>query len=244
MLPFGMKKIIVTLGPKSLNKSLVQKMASSGVDIFRINLSHTTVNQYEDIYNKVSKWTNRPICPDTEGAQLRTGYIKDSVINVEQQSAIDFVSQHNYDGLKHQIPLNTNYIRKVLQPGDILKIDFNSVIIHINHVSEGIASGRVLSGGSIESNKGINNSRNIVLPSFSEKDLEIFEISKRYNQEMIFLSFCSSKKDIIELRNIYRYKVSIIAKIESASALKNLDGICKHADGILIDRGDLSREVP
>ena len=75
------KKIIATLGPSSLIQNVVKKMDILGVDIFRINLSHVQINEFEEIINKVKDWTDKPICPDTEGAQLRTGNIKSSPIH-------------------------------------------------------------------------------------------------------------------------------------------------------------------
>ena len=69
------KQIIVTLGPSSFDEKIVKRMARSGADYFRINLSHTEAKDYKKIINQVSAWTNKPVCPDTEGAQLRTGKI-------------------------------------------------------------------------------------------------------------------------------------------------------------------------
>ena len=72
------KKIIVTLGPSSLTKEVVKKMEIMGVDIFRINLSHIQINEFDKIIKMVRGWTDRPVCPDSEGAQLRTGKIKNN----------------------------------------------------------------------------------------------------------------------------------------------------------------------
>ena len=72
------KKIITTLGPSSINEKTVKKLDDAGVDYFRINLSHVRGEDYKKIVKQIQKWTNTPICPDTEGAQLRTGQIKNS----------------------------------------------------------------------------------------------------------------------------------------------------------------------
>ena len=71
------KKIIIiaTLGPSSLIKEIVMKMDSLGVDIFRISLSHIETKDFEEIINRVRSWTGKKVCADTEGAQLRTGFI-------------------------------------------------------------------------------------------------------------------------------------------------------------------------
>ena len=61
---------------------------------------------------------------------------------------------------------------------------------------------------------------------------------------MVFLSYCSHADDIIKLRNYFNYEIDVISKIESELGLKNLGEICPNSDGILIDRGDLSRHIP
>ena len=78
----------------------------------------------------------------------------------------------------------------------------------------------------------------------TKKDIEIIHISKKLGISTFFLSFCSSAKDIKEMRSMFDYNVQIISKIESSTALKHLEEISKETDAILIDRGDLSREVP
>ena len=86
------KIIIVTLGPSSLNKNAVNKMDRLGVDIFRINLSHVYINELEKTIKKVKQWTDKPVCLDTEGAQLRTGKIESKVIRLETGKTIKFTN--------------------------------------------------------------------------------------------------------------------------------------------------------
>ena len=69
------RKIIATVGPSSMNKNIIKKMDDSGVDMFRINLSHTKMEDFKFIVNTLQSWTDKPICPDTEGSQLRTTII-------------------------------------------------------------------------------------------------------------------------------------------------------------------------
>ena len=240
------RQIISTLGPSSFKENIVRKMDESGVDIFRINLSHTEINDYEDIVRMVSGWTDKPVCPDTEGAQLRIGKIKGDkdFIIAEKDSIIEIVGIDNYTGKQNQIPFSINSPEELLKQGYLLKIDFDAVIIQIIKSGKGVVTGRVISGGKIGNNKGISCDRLLHLPAFSEKDLKIIEISKRLGQKIVFLSFCSDAEEIKELRKKYDYKIEIIAKIESELGLRNLKGICIESDGILIDRGDLSRDVP
>jgi len=239
------QKIIATLGPSSFDKKIVNKMDESGVDLFRINLSHTNINDYEKIINMISGWTKKPICPDTEGAQLRTGNIngKNSTITLFNDGRVELVGFDSYKNKKNQIPLSLSRPQDILQRGDLLKIDFDSVMIQITGIVDNIVNARIISGGTVGSNKGISCDRPLQLKPFSKKDYKMFKIAKRLKQNIFFLSFCSNPEEIKELRKKFDYKVKVISKIESESGVKNLKNICFESDGILIDRGDLSRDI-
>ena len=239
------KQIIVTLGPASFEERIVKRMSRSGADYFRINLSHTEINDYKKIINRVRVWTDKPVCPDTEGAQLRTGKInnRSELIELRENQEVRFVS----DNCKHkdnEIPIANFSPIKIFQIGDLVKIDFNSVLIHITRKMNNNIFGKVLESGVIRSNKGIALDREVKLPCFTEKDIEIFKISNELKIKTVFLSFCSHSNDIISLRKYFNYPVKVIAKVESKEGLLNLIDISNEADGILIDRGDLSRDIP
>jgi len=239
------KQIIVTLGPASFDERIVKRMTKSGADYFRINLSHTEVKDYKKIINKVSAWTDKPVCPDTEGAQLRTGKInkKNNIIELTENQEVLFVSD-NGKHKENEIPIANFSAIKIFQIGDLVKIDFDSVLIHITKKLNNNIYGKVLESGIIRSNKGIAVDRKIKLPCFTKKDMQILKISNKLKIETIFLSFCSQSNDIVQLRKYFDYPVKVIAKIESKEGLLNLIDISNEADGILIDRGDLSRDIP
>ena len=99
-------------------------MDNLGVDIFRINLSHVDINKFENTIKLVKSWTNKPVCPDSEGAQLRTGNIKDDSLLLRTGSTIKF-GNSTANKSKVDIPLNVDNPEELLLVGDLLKIDFN-----------------------------------------------------------------------------------------------------------------------
>lgn len=238
------KKIIATLGPSSLTKDVVQKMDSNGVDLFRINLSHTKASDFNKLVLKIRNWTQKPICPDTEGSQLRLGYFSESKEEIEvfDNEIFELVScRSNF--AQGKIPLNVDNPAKVLQVGDLLEIDFNQVSAQIIEIKKESVLAKILCGGKVGQNKGIKVDRSLELPTFTKKDIEVFKIANQLKLSTIFLSFCSNSTDVVAIRKYFDYHVDIISKVESGSALQNLSDICKESDGILIDRGDLSRDV-
>ena len=236
------KLIFATIGPSSMDQETIQKMDKFGVDIFRINLSHTEVHEFREIFNQVSKWTNKPICPDTEGAQLRTGKLSHDFINVNSNDIIELVGAKTENN-SAAIPLNILSLENIIFVGDLVKIDFEEVLIQVIAITAKSVKAKVITGGQIRSNKGISVDRKITLPSFSEKDIKVIKIANELEIKTIFLSFCSDGNSINTLRSFFDYEISVIAKIESQAALININEICINSDGILIDRGDLSRDV-
>ena len=236
------KLIFATIGPSSMDQETIQKMDKSGVDIFRINLSHTKTHEFREIINQVSQWTNKPICPDTEGAQLRTGKLSNDKLSVKSNDFIELVGEDSaYNN--STIPLNIPSVEKIFFVGDLVKIGFEDVLIQITAIKGKSIKAKIITGGIIRSNKGISIDRQIKLPNFTEKDLEVICIANELEIRTIFLSFCSDGDSITMLRSLFDYEVSVISKIESQAGLINIDEICENSDGILIDRGDLSRDV-
>ena len=90
-------KIIATVGPASLNEKTIQKMDVFGVDLFRINLSHTNIEDFEPLVKVLRGWTDIQICPDTEGAQLRTGILAGNQINLNDNNEISEGSDEGSD---------------------------------------------------------------------------------------------------------------------------------------------------
>ena len=235
-------KIICTIGPSSLDETIIKKMDDSGVDYFRINLSHTNINDLIPIFENLKSWTNKPICLDTEGAQLRTSLLCKEIIAKEHE-IIEFVPKTNLTK-SSQIGVKGGYINEVFKNGDLVTIDFDGAVVQIINHENYSFYGRILHGGIIGNNKGLNVDRSIKLHRFSPKDEKAFLISQKIGINHIFLSFCSHASDVLELRNRFKNKIQIISKIENKNGLINLDGICLESDALLIDRGDLSREVP
>ena len=235
-------KIICTVGPSSLDETIIKKMDDSGVDLFRINLSHTSIDDLIPIASNLNSWTKKPICLDTEGAQLRTSLLLNKII-VKEHDEIEFVPQSKLTK-KSQIGIKGGEINEVFKNGDLVTIDFDGAVVQIIDNENSSFQGRVLHSGNIGNNKGVNVDRSIKLNRFTLKDEKAFSLCQKIGIKHIFLSFCSHESDVDELRKRFSYDINIISKIESKNGLINLDGICDKSDALLIDRGDLSREVP
>ncbi len=236
-------KIIATVGPSSLKENVIKEMDRWGTDLFRINLSHTEVKDLEGVINKLRSWTNKPVCIDSEGAQIRTGKYLNGQIKLETNSQVEIVEfKEKEDGLR--LPIYPGNPAEIFKVGDLLRIDFNSVIVQVMKIEGELVVGRVIEGGKVGSNKGIGIDRMPFLPAFTDKDYAALEIGKEMGITHYALSFAYKKEDILWIREQFDYPIFVISKIESYNALSNIKDIVRSTDAILIDRGDLSKEVP
>ncbi len=136
------------------------------------------------------------------------------------------------------------YVTSQLRVGDFISIDFNSVLVQVVATESDFVSMRVLHGGIVGQNKAVTAERPISLPPLTEKDKAALELGCEIGLNHFALSFANRGEDVAELRRIVGEHAFVISKIESRGGLDHLEEIGARSDALLIDRGDLSREVP
>jgi pyruvate kinase len=234
-------KILATIGPSSLNKDTIFKLEKNGVDLLRINLSHTKIEDLKGVIKKIQGWSSVPICLDSEGAQIRNQDMRSEAVDFKKGEKVK-IHRNFIEGDSKNISLTPSNVYEQLLDGDVIHIDFHSVALKIiqlggdTHISEVVSSGRV------GSNKAVSIDRDIKLSPVTEKDVEAFEIGKSMGIENFSLSFTNTAEDVRVVRKIIGNS-NLISKIESIKGVLNLTEILPLVDQILIDRGDLSREV-
>jgi len=237
-------KIICTLGPSSYNSSVLKKLQNLKVNIFRINLSHTSKN---DIYNKIiylKKNKIKNICIDTEGAQVRTTKVKNKILFKKNKKVIISISAKLSS--KKKINLYPNFDLLKCNIGTKINIGFNNLalIVKKKNYKSKILTAKVIDEGYLESNKAVHINQNINLPALTAKDLFAIDLAIKNGIKFFAMSFVNKENDIKQIRKLIKNNTFLISKIETRSALQNLEKISKKSDALLIDRGDLSRYVP
>ena len=235
-------KILCTLGPSSLNKRVISRLEDLGVHMFRLNLSHTKITVLQKQISFIQSNTAIPLCLDTEGAQIRTGTLKDGEIELQENLKVE-IPKKIIAGNKKRFNLYPENIIKDLNIGDILSIDFNSALLQIINKTKNKLLLKVIIGGIIGSNKAVSVNRKVKLNSLTLKDINAIEIGLKNNVKHFALSFANNGNDVQDIRKKIGKNNFLISKIESAEGLFNKKEIIDYSDAILIDRGDLSREV-
>jgi len=238
-----MNNILVTLGPTSMNEETVKSCAEFGVYVFRINLSHTPLNKVEESINLIQSWTDVPVCLDSEGAQLRNGSMVNEKVKFSVGDEIRIeINPINGDFTK--LSFNPINVTKQFEVGDKIKVDFNHACFEIKEKYVDYFLARVISGGTVGSNKAADVDRDLLFDPLTEKDRKAIKIGLKNNVKNFAMSFANTSQDVELMRDLCGPEANIICKIESPSGLKNLKDIIGRTDEILIDRGDLSRRVP
>ena len=247
MFPFD---LIVTVGPKSLEGNVLKGMQESGADCFRINLSHSNETLFQMYLQKMLDTGIKPGI-DTQGAQgriIRTAGKENLKINesVIFKFGDDSSKEQDNSEYDHIFYLNHEEIIEQVEVGDILRVDFAGLIIRLNEINkrEKVFTGSVTAGGTCDSNRAFDiANKPLKLNAHTNLDLWALEQSKTFECPAIFHSFAQSADDILKTRSLANKNSKIIAKIESIEGLKSIEEIGKVSDAILIDRGDLSREI-
>jgi pyruvate kinase len=244
-----MTKIIVTLGPVTNTLEKVTMIKSKGVDFVRINMSHSTLEDLNH-YIDLAKKADIPFIIDTEGSQVRTGNMSSTSHHFKEN---DKILLHNQEimGDSNNISIRPMQILNQFHEGDILYVDFDTLVLRISdtsHISKGCIEATVISSGLLGKNKGIvidpQISRKFDIPTLSDKDIAAIKIGLKNDISFVAASFIRNEDAVKLVREISNGKMKIISKIECIDALENLDKIIKESDYLLIDRGDLSKEIP
>lgn len=239
-------KLICTVGPSSFNESVLKKFMMRDIFLVRINLSHIAVDEIERYILFLKKF-DIAIAIDTEGAQIRTGNIGKKGIMLLVNDVIR-IHMSDIECDSCNIYFTPYDVVSYFVPGDLISLDFNSVLLRVEDISTLIRKKyiecRVVVGGNIGSRKGVHiDNMTHTLPPFSEKDLKAIELAKKHGIKYFTLSFMNSEDDVRYFKKLYPASI-VYAKIETARGVNHVSSILNCADGILIDRGDLSREIP
>jgi len=242
-------KIMVTLGPSTLSEESLRKIKDKGVAFVRVNMSHSNLDYLKNAI-ALAKKVDIPFVIDTEGSQVRTGELSTSTIELEDNEEIKIHST-KIVGNKSNINLTPFSIVNQLEVGDLIHVDFDTVILRISDISttsQGYITAKAITGGILGKNKAVIidsvSNKKISLPTLSEKDYQSIRIGLEEGIGHIAASFMRSASAVEEVRRATQNTMKIISKIECIDGLENLNEIIRKSDYLLIDRGDLSKEIP
>lgn len=247
-------KIICTMGPNTNDRELLKQLALNGMDVARFNFSH---GDYEEqlgrinLLRSVREELGLPIAMllDTKGPEIRTGVLKDGekvmltegqdfTLTIDEVVGDQSMASITYAGLIHDV-----------KPSNTILIDDGLIGLEVKAVQDNNILCTVINGGLLGEKKGVNVPNvKIKLPPLTEKDKADIIFGIQQDMDFIAASFVRNADCIKEIKDLLNENggehIAVIAKIENAEGVENIDEIMHYSDGIMVARGDLGVEIP
>ena len=244
-------KIICTIGPTTANFSSIKKLHEAGMNVARLNMSHsdhTNAKKIIDRIKKLNKTIDNPvgILLDTQGPEIRTGDTS-QIVTLEPGQLVSFTIRDEVDVETTSIRVHYDELIQSVNVGTLISLDNGLLNFKVLKKSKNELECKVLDGGKLGSKRHVNlPGIRINLPSVTEKDKRDIAFGLKEDVDFIALSFVRNASDIDDLKKFLKNKtkkVKIISKIEDREGLSNIEEICKVSDSVMVARGDLGIET-
>ena len=237
-------KIIATVGPSLSSESKIKKIIDAGANVLRINFSHGTLEDHENVISWARKSNMQvAIMQDIQGPKIRTGISSENTFleksknvtltNIETESNNDIVFI-NYENLLRDVNVD-----------DRVFIDDGQIVLKVVEKENDKLEALILIGGELRDNQGVAfPDSNLSVSAITEKDIEHLKFGSEHDVDFVAVSFVRNASDINLVKEIIPKDIKVIAKIELKTALDNIDEILDVADGVMVARGDLGVQLP
>ncbi len=249
-------KIVATLGPASSSPEILEQLIASGVNVVRLNFSHGTAQDHIDrarLVREAGQAVGREVAimVDLQGPKIRVGKFANGKVMLNNGADFVLDASRTEPGNEQGVGLDYKALPRDVVPGDTLLLNDGLIVLTVTAVKGDQVHTRVLIGGELSNNKGINKKGGgLTAPALTAKDMEDIKTAMSFQADYLAVSFPKNATDMEMARQLatvaaaeFNHKPGLIAKIERAEAIPNLEGILKASDGIMVARGDLAVEV-
>lgn len=244
-------KIVATIGPASREKKAIFGLVEGGVDVFRLNMAHGTIEEHQEMLvriRQVAADIGRQIgvLVDLAGPKIRLGELPGGTAECAEGSDVTFIRGSESDCPGYFV---TNYPPLVdeLAVGDSVMLADGTISLVVTERRDDAVRCRVIQGGTVRSRQGVNlPGVKLSVAAMSPADWQHAEWAAEAEADFVSLSFVRSPVEVNLLKELLRTRGSaarVIAKIEKQEAIENLEAIIETADGVMVARGDLGVEI-
>ena len=247
-------KVVCTMGPNTNDKELMRKLIQNGMDVARFNFSHGDHEEQKfrmDLLKQLraEEHSNTAILLDTQGPEIRTGVLKDGKKIMLETGSTFTLTVEDIVGDEDRVSITYDGLVEDVDTGSTILIDDGLIGLQVISKTEKDIICEVVNGGELGEKKGVNVPNVAVrLPAITEKDKADIKFGVEQGIDFIAASFVRNAECVLEikayLKELDAPYIPIIAKIENAEGIKNIDEIIRAADGIMVARGDLGVEIP
>ncbi len=241
-------KIVATIGPASSKPEILGPLLDAGVNIVRLNLSHGTHEQHRQVIHDVRSLARErdrfvAVLADLMGPRFRLGTIEDGPRMLKRGDKVRLGAAE--DGV--DLPVEDTEFLDHLRRGERILIDNGLVELAIRGREGACVNAEVLTGGPINTRKGINLPDSDLPFTISDKDLSDLSFAVAEQVDFIAVSFVGGPADLEAVRAVVRGVggvLPLVAKLERAKVIEHLEETVQAADAVMVARGDLGVELP
>lgn len=247
-------KVVCTMGPNTNDKEVMRKLIQNGMDVARFNFSHGDHEEQKfrmDLLKELreEEHAHTAILLDTKGPEIRTGLLKDGKKVTLQEGNTFVLTMEDIVGDDTKVSLSYKGLAEDVQQGTVILIDDGLIGLKVKEIVDQDIVCEIVNGGELGERKGVNVPNVPVrLPAITEKDKEDIKFGVEQDIDFIAASFVRNAECVLEicafLKELDAPYIPIIAKIENAEGIRNIDEIIRAADGIMVARGDMGVEIP
>ena len=245
-------KIVCTIGPACKDKETLRQMMLAGMNVARFNMSHGTHESHLDLIDRVKEARFELGLPvaimiDTKGPEIRIRQFKNGKVKLVEGQYFSLTTE-NVEGDSTIVSVTYNKFPEIIKTGTRILLNDGLIELVAEKVTEKVVYTKVVVGGDLSNNKSINiPSVELNMEYLSETDKRDLAFGVEQQAEVFSISFVNHAQDVIDVRNYLKSlgdnDAFIIAKIESAKGVENLEEIIDVADGVMVARGDLGVEI-
>ena len=244
-------KIVATLGPASRSEEAIRGLVEAGVDVFRLNMAHGSIEEHAESLahvRRVSEELARPVgaLADLAGPKIRLGELPGGAVDLVEGEHVSFVRGTESHG-PGEFTVTYEPLVDELSVGDSVMLADGTISLVVSERNAAFVRCRVIQGGTVRSRQGVNlPGVRLSVAAMSAADWQHAEWAASAGVDFVSLSFVRSAVEVKLLKELLRTRGSfarVVAKIEKREAIENLDTIVDAADVVMVARGDLGVET-
>ena len=252
LFPSRKTRIVCTLGPASSSPEMLEALVTAGMNVARINFAHGSLEAHRQVIGDLRLVARRlgqrvALMGDLPGPKMRIGRLEREPLALLRGEPFS-IQTGDFVGNTQRVALDFPGLFQAVQPGDRIFINDGYIQLRVDRSAGEQVDCTVEVGGELRSHKGVNfPGVDLGISAFTEHDQALLAFAAELNLDAVSVSFVSDADDILAVRRAAQaldYDPFIIAKIERARALENLEGILHVTDGVMVARGDLGVEIP
>lgn len=245
-------KIVCTIGPATNDESVLRDLMLAGMDVARINFSHGTHEGAKEMADKIKKVREELDLPvaillDTKGPEIRLKSFKDGKVTLKEGQTFTLYT-NDIEGDENGVSVTYSNLPDDVSVGSRILIDDGLIELQVTMIKPDKIICIVKNGGVISNSKGVNiPNAELSMPYMSEKDRSDILFGIEQDFDFIAASFVRTAEDVLEIKQLLERNggrdINVIAKIENAQGVENIDEILNVSDGIMVARGDMGVEI-